>query len=47
MVPNIFDGFPSLLSMLLSNSLFMVSSVAVILNIVFNFNDIKRSVRVN
>ncbi|MGL5693284.1 MAG: nucleobase:cation symporter-2 family protein, partial [Peptostreptococcaceae bacterium] len=36
-VPNIFDGFPELLSMLLSNGLFMVSITAIILNILFNF----------
>lgn len=42
-VPNIFDAFPSLLSMLLSNGLFMVSITAIILNIVFNFKDIKKS----
>ncbi|WP_297133249.1 uracil-xanthine permease family protein [Terrisporobacter sp.] len=46
-VPNIFDKFPSLLSMLLSNGLFMVSITAIILNIVFNFNDIKKSFIVN
>ena len=46
-VPNIFDKFPSLLSMLLSNGLFMVSITAIILNIVFNFNDIKGSLRAN
>lgn len=42
-VPNIFDKFPDLLSMLLSNGLFMVSITAIILNIVFNFKDIKKS----
>ena len=36
-VPNIFEKFPSLLSMLLSNGLFMVSITAIILNIVFKF----------
>ena len=46
-VPNIFEQFPSLLSMLLSNGLFMVSITAIILNIVFNFNDIKKSFIVN
>ena len=46
-VPNIFEKFPSLLSMLLSNGLFMVSITAIILNIVFNFNDIKKSFIVN
>ncbi|MEG0051318.1 MAG: nucleobase:cation symporter-2 family protein [Terrisporobacter sp.] len=46
-VPNIFDGFPSLLSMLLSNGLFMVSITAIILNVVFNFKDIKRYFSVN
>lgn len=42
-VPNIFDKFPDLLSMLLSNGLFMVSITAIILNVVFNFKDIKKS----
>lgn len=42
-VPNIFDGLPSLLSMLLSNGLFMVSTTAIILNIIFNFDNIKKS----
>lgn len=46
-VPNIFDAFPSLLSMLLSNGLFMVSITAIILNIVFNFKDIKKSLVAN
>lgn len=46
-VPNIFDAFPSLLSMLLSNGLFMVSITAIILNIVFNFKDIKKSLVLN
>ena len=46
-VPNIFEKFPSLLSMLLSNGLFMVSITAIILNTVFNFNDIKKSFIVN
>lgn len=46
-VPNIFDEFPSLLSMLLSNGLFMVSITAIILNIVFNFKDIKKSLVLN
>lgn len=46
-VPNIFYAFPSLLSMLLSNGLFMVSITAIILNIVFNFNDIRKSLVLN
>ena len=46
-VPNIFDAFPSLLSMLLSNGLFMVSITTIILNIVFNFKDIKKSLVAN
>lgn len=46
-VPNIFDAFPSLLSMLLSNGLFMVSITAIILNVVFNFKDIKKSFVLN
>lgn len=46
-VPNIFDKFPDLLSMLLSNGLFMVSITAIILNVVFNFKDIKKSFVIN
>lgn len=46
-VPNIFDKFPDLLSMLLSNGLFMVSITAIILNVVFNFKDIKKSFVLN
>lgn len=46
-VPNIFDKFPNLLSMLLSNGLFMVSITAIILNVVFNFKDIKKSFVLN
>lgn len=42
-VPEIFDGFPEIMSMLLSNGLFLVSFSAILLNAIFNYSDIKRS----
>lgn len=43
--PGIFDGFPKLISMLLSNGLFTVSMTSIILNILFNFKKIKAQVK--
>lgn len=40
-VPGIFDEFPEIFSMLLSNGLFMVSITAIIMNVLFNYSSIK------